>query len=387
MKILKDRVRLVLILIGILVFCGLFYLLVAFTNIPILSEMRNIWIETAMTTADHQWLATKLFPESVINKVMSNKIEDSGEIGVTEIKKPTNLVYSDGVKYDFTSVNNTLKEIDKEYTEQISTEIENVNKVEEESIISNSTIFTDTDEFGNKVIVNDIEEGIKIVEVKTATYTGRLVFIDDPSRVFIAHTNKKGSRGELILNYLDKYDAILGINANGFVDNEGKGHGGEIIGCSVSDGELWGNTAFSLYTTIGFDDENRLVVGKLDNAKDYNLRDAAQFKPALIINGENLMKGSSGWGLQPRTIVGQRADGVVVFLVVDGRKPGYSLGITMGEAADLLMKYDVVTAAACDGGSSSVLAYDGEIINKPSTPMTTGRYLPNAFLVKSKTAK
>ena len=200
MKILKDRVRLVLILIGILVFCGLFYLLVAFTNIPILSEMRNIWIETAMTTADHQWLATKLFPESVINKVMSNKIEDSGEIGVTEIKKPTNLVYSDGVKYDFTSVNNTLKEIDKEYTEQISTEIENVNKVEEESIISNSTIFTDTDEFGNKVIVNDIEEGIKIVEVKTATYTGRLVFIDDPSRVFIAHTNKNTLYDVITLN-------------------------------------------------------------------------------------------------------------------------------------------------------------------------------------------
>ena len=385
---MKGRKKLGLtIFLGTIIFIVVMYLIVAFTNVPILSDMRNIWIETAMTTADHQWLATKLFPESVINKVMSNKIEDSGEIGVTEIKKPTNLVYSDGVKYDFTSVNNTLKEIDKEYTEQISTEIENVNKVEEESIISNSTIFTDTDEFGNKVIVNDIEEGIKIVEVKTATYTGRLVFIDDPSRVFIAHTNKKGSRGELILNYLDKYDAILGINANGFVDNEGKGHGGEIIGCSVSDGELWGNTAFSLYTTIGFDDENRLVVGKLDNPKDYNLRDAAQFKPALIINGENLMKGSSGWGLQPRTIVGQRADGVVVFLVVDGRKPGYSLGITMGEAADLLMKYDVVTAAACDGGSSSVLAYDGEIINKPSTPMTTGRYLPNAFLVKSKTAK
>ena len=69
-----------------------------------------------------------------------------------------------------------------------------------------------------------------------------------------------------------------------------------------------------------------------------------------------------------------------------GRKAGYSLGITMGDAAELLLKYGVVTAAACDGGSSSVLAYDGAIINKPSTPMVTGRYLPNAFLVKSKNA-
>lgn len=384
MTIIRKKGKIVFILIGIFIFCILFYLLVAFTNIPILSDMRNIWIETAMTTADHQWLATKLFPESVINKVMSNKIEDMGEIGVTNIQKPTkptNLTDSNGVEYDFTGINNALKELDSQF--EVSMESE---KEETEVIVPNATIFDDIDLLGNKVLVDDVEEGIKIIEVKTTTYTGRLVFIDDPSRVFIAHTDKKGTRGELILNYLDKYDAILGVNANGFMDYEGKGHGGEIIGCSVSNGELWGSTGFSEYTTIGFDDENRLVVGKLSNPEDYNLRDAAQFKPALIIDGKNLMEGSSGWGLQPRTIIGQRADGVVVFLVVDGRKAGYSLGITMGDAAELLLKYGVVTAAACDGGSSSVLAYDGTIINKPSTPMVTGRYLPNAFLVKSKNA-
>ena len=81
---------------------------------------------------------------------------------------------------------------------------------------------------------------------------------------------------------------------------------------------------------------------------------------------------------------GQRADGVIVFMVIDGRQPGYSIGITVGEAAEILFMYGVVNAAACDGGSSSVLAYDGKIMNKPSTPMEAGRYLPNAFLVKEK---
>lgn len=355
---------LIKIFIGLIFIGSITYCLAVFTNIPVLSTMRNIWIETAMTTADHQWLATKFIPKFVIDEVMSNKIEDSGQITVTEIKKQVGLDKSTGIQYDISDI-----------------VLEKSDVVSEEPLLDKPLV----DEFGNKIIVDDLEQGIKIIEVKTVSYTGRIVFIDDPSRVFVAHTDNKGSRGELILNYLEKYDAIVGINANGFIDFEGKGLGGEIIGCSISNGELWSDGGyFSQYTTVGFDEENRLVVGKIKDPSDYNLRDVAQFKPALIQNGEVLIKGTAGWGLQPRTIVAQREDGVVMFLVVDGRKPGYSIGITMGEAAELLYKYGAVTAAACDGGSSSVLAYNGEIINKPSTPMVTGRYLPNAFLVKSK---
>ena len=99
---------------------------------------------------------------------------------------------------------------------------------------------------------------------------------------------------------------------------------------------------------------------------------------------EDLMHDSAGWGVQPRTIVGQSDNGVFFILVVDGRQPGYSIGATMGDCASILLQYGCVTAAACDGGSSSVLAYNGELVNKPSTPMETGRYLPNAILVKKK---
>jgi exopolysaccharide biosynthesis protein len=56
----------------------------------------------------------------------------------------------------------------------------------------------------------------------------------------------------------------------------------------------------------------------------------------------------------------------------------------MEDCADILLEYGAVTAAACDGGSSSVIGYEGEIINEPSTNMPTGRYLPNAWLVRSK---
>lgn len=365
------------------------YFLAIFAEIPGLSTARNIWIETAMTTGDHQWLATYFFPESIIDKVMAGKIEDQGEVGRTEIiiDKPTKIEIPEtkpiqNIKPDIKEENNIeFEEIELEPLKIIPEKEDIINEADNDSI---NTLFTDDDEFGNRVIINDKEQGIKIVEIKNASYTGKLVFIDDPSRVFIANTDKKGSIGKLILDYLEDNNAIIGINANGFIDYEGKGLGGEIIGYSISNGESWGSGAFNAYTTIGFDNENRLVVGKINDHKEYNIRDGAQFKPALILNGEILIKGTAGWGLQPRTIVAQRADGVVMFLVVDGRQPGYSLGITMGEAAELLYAYGAVNAAACDGGSSSVLAYNGEIINEPSTPMVTGRYLPNAFLVKKK---
>ena len=105
----------------------------------------------------------------------------------------------------------------------------------------------------------------------------------------------------------------------------------------------------------------------------------------LIADGEAQIEGSGGYGIQPRTAIGQREDGVIVFLVVDGRIPGWSLGCTMGDLIEILQKYGVVNAACCDGGSSSVLAYNGEVINKNSSLNPDyGRRLPNAFLVAPK---
>jgi exopolysaccharide biosynthesis protein len=190
--------------------------------------------------------------------------------------------------------------------------------------------------------------------------------------------------GELISGLCADAGAIAGVNANGFDDPDGVGNGGTILGWTMSAGELWGQGSKIEYMTIGWDTENRLIVGQITDYDTYSLRDFVQFRPALIVDGEQLITGSAGWGVQPRTAIGQTKDGKMVFAVVDGRQPGYSLGITLGDLTDILMSYGVVNAAACDGGSSSVLYYNGEIINTPSTPMkTTGRYLPNAVVVKT----
>lgn len=368
-----------------------FYLITAYTNFPGLSYMRDLWIETAMTTGDHQWLAN-IFPQSVIEETMSDQVyEFDGIAGVEESSQAEFIpaFFQDGPFFGMSE--QEIQQSAEAILEEQRIEEEQRRREEEEARIrayweegdplrQQEAAKNGVDQTGRKVLYNDIDQGVMISLVSTPMYTGRIVQVCDPSRVIIASTDNKGVQGKLICDYLSDYNAILGVNASGFADYNGNGMGGEIIGRTRSQGVDWGNQMYESIT-VGFTQDDKLIAGIIDNWDYYDLRDAIQFGPVLIKDGKILTEGTAGWGLQPRTIVAQRADGAVLFFVVDGRKPGYSIGATMGDCAEVLLEYDAVTAAACDGGSSSVLAYNGQIINDPSTPMTTGRYLPNAFLV------
>ena len=340
---LKKSVVAFLVFSIVLVLGVVGYITVVFGNIPFIVKWRNIWIETAMTTDQHKWLATWFFPDSLIDEVMSGQV-DIKDISVTDI-----------------------------YGNQSSDVLGQQNLVVGEK-----------DKFGNTVFANDLEENIVILEIKKSNFVGKLVLVDDPSRVFLGATDYKGSRGEFICDYLEKENAVVGVNASGFIDKGGVSLGGDIAGQCVSKGEYWGRYD-SRYTLVGFDKKDRLVVGGIEDWEEYNIRDGFQYKPTLILNGEKVVEDSAGWGLQPRTVVGQCKNGVVLLLVIDGRQVGYSIGATMEDCADILLQYGAVTAGACDGGSSSVIGYDGEVINKPcARDMPTGRYLPNAWLVARK---
>lgn len=333
------------------------YNIAVHSNIPKVVAARTLWIETAMTTADHQWLATSLFPKTIVDEVMSKKVVQEDLISTPELLKPI---------ASHTEIPTTLPfmadpEADKEpdiYDQEV-------------------------DEHGNKIIVSDREQALRIVELKTPAYTGRLILVDDPSRVVIATTNTKNSRGQTLQALVEGADAIAGINANGFSDPEGRGHGGNIIGWTVSEGKSWGSGSKKHYISAGFDTSNRLIVGNIGDFGKYNIRDLSQWQPALIVDGVQKVTGSAGWGAQPRTAIAQTESGQVILAVIDGRQPGYSIGITVGELADILFAYGAYNAALCDGGSSSTMVYDGKLLGKVSTTRKdTGRYLPNAWVVK-----
>jgi exopolysaccharide biosynthesis protein len=216
-------------------------------------------------------------------------------------------------------------------------------------------------------------------------FKGKLMYISDPNRVHLVITNRK-DRGDLLDEFVKKHNAIGIVNASGFYDPDGYGKGAKAFGLVIKDGKiLQSYNPKSGETALGITYDGKLVTGNYSAQQlvKMGVRDAMSFRPQLIVNGKNLFadKPAKSWGIQPRTAVGQKADGTIVFLVIDGRQPGHSIGASMNDVAELLQQKGVVTAMAMDGGSSSMMLYKGEAITKTSCPYYRGRFLPNAWAV------
>lgn len=343
----------------IILFVAVIYLWFVFAPVSFIRYWRDIYIETAMTTADHQWLATAFIPGYIIDEVMAKKTDTSDVLGGGQHLAPKD------------------PETEAPVTES---EPENTTDILGQGQLS----VGDTDYAGYEVVINDVEQGLVVSEIVGTSYRGKIMLIDDPARVYLGTTPYKNQEGLRIKAMMAHYGAIAGINASGFNDPNDSGHGGDVIGLTCSDGEFWG-TAVSYYGSVLLTSDNKLVVGNVSDWENYDIRAGIQFGPVLIADGEPKIEGSGGYGIQPRTAIGQREDGVIVFLIIDGRQPTWSIGCTMGDLIEILQKYGVVNAACCDGGSSSVLAYNGEVITKNSSLNPTyGRRLPNAWLVAPK---
>ena len=136
---------------------------------------------------------------------------------------------------------------------------------------------------------------------------------------------------------------------------------------------------------IGFTNENKLILGNMSKEQAVNMgyRDAIEFGPYLIVNGKrSFIRGNGGWGIAPRSAIGQRRDGIVLFLVINGRL-ATSLGADMVDLTDIMERYGAYNAANLDGGSSSELVINGKIVNTPVAGGANGlRNMPTFWVVK-----
>lgn len=190
-------------------------------------------------------------------------------------------------------------------------------------------------------------------------------------------------RGQKLSEIAKKHDAIAGINAGGFDDPKGKGTGEVLLDAVIMNRKMVHGDSNKKYTLIGMSQEGKLILGKynLQGAIEAGIESAVQFGPFIIVNGKNQIKNVNSGGIHPRTAIGQKQDGTIIFVVIDGRQPGYSMGTNLLELQSIFERYGAYNATNLDGGSSSAMYYDGKIVNKTSTPMKE-RYLPNAFIVK-----
>ena len=112
-----------------------------------------------------------------------------------------------------------------------------------------------------------------------------------------------------------------------------------------------------------------------------NVQEAITFGPALVVNGQGtITSGDGGWGMAPRTAIGQKKDGAILMLVIDGRQAS-SLGATLKDVQDIMLQYDAYTATNLDGGSSTTMYHEGEVINNPANSLGE-RSVPSILYVE-----
>jgi len=234
-----------------------------------------------------------------------------------------------------------------------------------------------------KRTVSDASAGIIIEDIKGRAFKGKVMQIKNPKRLKVAVTKELEVIGERVSDMVKDSGAIAGINAGGFYDPNGTGNGAFPDGITVQNGEIVHNNIGNASSYIvAFDKDAKLIVGKItaDEVKQKNIQEAVSFEPTLIQDGKKGVWQDSLWSIAPRTAIGQKADGTIILVVIDGRLPTWSWGAKMSDVYNLFVEYGAVNAANLDGGSSTELFYNGKVINKPCDLMTE-RYLPTAFVV------
>jgi exopolysaccharide biosynthesis protein len=237
--------------------------------------------------------------------------------------------------------------------------------------------------------LNSFSDSIVVDTVNTANYTAKILVIPDPTTIHVV-TTQLANKGQPLSDLIKQNHGVAGINGGGFHDPGGNGSGGQMIGIVISNGKVistpGGNNVKALVGAIRKDGE--FITGNYSANELLNLdvTEAMSFGPQLIVNGKNVVSSavSGAWGWAPRTAIGQTRNGRVVMIITDGRFywDKTHRGASMGDMASLFQKYDVVNAIAMDGGGSTTMIKDDQLLLKPATNTSVGmRYLPDAWVV------
>ncbi len=251
---------------------------------------------------------------------------------------------------------------------------------ETQTIGAKASETTQADAYG---LVDDDGDGIIFTEVKGNGYQGYMTVILDPKRVFVGMPDSYGGVGLTLEQMCQKYGAIGGINAGGFKDDGGGGLGGMPEGLTIVDGVCYNKDSTVTEGFAGLDEQGILHVGfySYEDCVANNIVHAVSFGPILISNGTPTDPEYLTSSVNPRTAIAQRADGAIIMLVIDGRQV-HSIGATYQDMVDLLLSYGAVNACNMDGGSSTVMYYNGQYVNSCSAEGGNPRPLPNAFLFR-----
>ena len=242
-----------------------------------------------------------------------------------------------------------------------------------------------------EVTIEPIPEDEPVIELKDiigASWHGKMVIVRDPGLVRLALPKRMEETGaygfELLMqieDFCEQYGAVAGITAGGFSMENGRP-----LGFVIKNGKvIISNDVIKISAPPagGFTEDHKLIVGNMSEqeALDRGIVEGFCWQPLLIVDG--IKQTGMGGGYNPRAAIGQRADGTVILVLIEGRMVS-SLGATYDDLADFMEEQGCINAINLDSGRSSVMVYEGEVVTKIAVGagiQTVSRAAPNAFVV------
>lgn len=231
-------------------------------------------------------------------------------------------------------------------------------------------------EIGDVVVSKKSDNSVERFDIDGGKYKGYVIVVNDPTRIKVGFSKYIGKTGQRTSEIAEENGAVAAINGGGFIDTatNGKlwvGTGESPTGVVISGGKVIYNDSGvdTKQSIMGFTKEGKLIVGLHTTTELLKLgvTEALSFGPGIIVNGKPQIQGDGGQGITARTAIGQKKTGEVILLVLDGRRLNMP-GATLKDVENVMAKYDAYNAINLDGGSSSTMYYDGDIINNPCNP-------------------
>lgn len=398
----RSPLKLITVILTILAVLECGYFVCVYSDIPFIAKWREIYIQTAMDTMSHQWLAKAFIPQGVIEEAMASRAAamqeqtehnssdnwaDNQQSTDTEPKPttPENTVTEDPEKTAFYELfweidPNSMDAYLKQHPETLDNGWDEI-YINEAGLDDEGTSIQTT--MGEQVLAIDVPNQILLVRVKGSGYRGVLAVAKDPSRLSVEMSDGIGSYGQYAGTIAKNNNGVLAMTASGFLDPDGVGNGGLATGYCMSNGEVYQGAPFGWsYKRIELREDNYFYIVDTSAPVHEDTTDAVEFTPALIVDGKVLA--TSGYNaLNPRTLIGQSDKGEILMMVIEGRLV-QSVGITVDDCAPILLAHNCMQALNLDGGTSSILWYDGEYVTQCSNlACPEGRLLPNAFVYKA----
>ena len=399
-----------------ILFVEVCYFVCVYSQNSFITKWRTIYIETAMDTLSHKWLATSIIPDDIIQDVMdqrkqalseqiglSSGWEKEEEVTVPDVAPEEDNSIQLGVNVDVynekeeqetaarDSFFSLFHEVDPEsFDAYLKKHPETLDNGWDQIYINEAGMDDDGTDIetihGEQVLAIDVPNKILLVRVKGEGYIGVLAVAKDPARLSVYPSSRLGTSGQTAGTIAENNNGVLSMTGSGFIDPEGNGNGGLLAGYAMCDGTEYGNAHMGWgYKRLELHENNLMYIKDAGDPVGESTTDAVEFQPALIIDGRIVVDQNCGWtGLHPRACIGQSDKYEVLMLVIEGRMPVRSVGTHVIECAEILKRHGCMQAMNLDGGTSAILWYDGEYVTKCSNQaLPEGRPLPTAFVYKT----